>query len=320
MVYNEGIKPELSQNLKDKIIQHRKRFVRMFKARYMELLPSLIHYRNGKTINVDWLKVEVALRSNYHVIIGETKKRKIQVIGYARSQQTSTEPADLFNQRSLDERHIHFTIPKHLRLPYYKEITNYDGAETGNFVVLRNKTLHFTHDYNILDYYTEQLSEIELSRYSISMQVKISTIFMDDVGTETVNEVINDLYNGIPYIKLSKLFDPEEQIYHMKNEGIANNFQELKREYQNKLSELNNMLGINSLAVEKSSGVSDAEAESNTAYKTSNANIYLDARNNGLNLLNKRYDLDIEAKYNDEVESELAQIARQEETEGTENE
>lgn len=310
----EGITSELSDNLKDKVVRHRQRFVEIFKARYLELLPSLIHYKNGQSVNVDWLKVEVALRSNYNVVIGETSRGNIQVIGYVRSQKTSTNPADLFNQRSLDGRQINFVIPKHLRLPYYKEITDYDSGETGNFVVLRNKTLNYTNDYVILDHYTEHLGEIELSRYSISMQVKISTIFMDDVGNETVNEVINDLYNGNPYIKLSKLFDPEEQIYHMQNQSIANNFQELKREFQNKLSELNNMLGMNSLAVEKESGVSDEEARSNRAYTTSNANIYLDARNNGLRMLNKRYGLSIQAQYNDEVQSEFAEMAREEDT------
>jgi len=97
---------------------------------------------------------------------------------------------------------------------------------------------------------------------------------------------------------------------------VAQNFQELKREYQNKISELNNMLGMNSLAVEKSSGVSDEEAKSNRAYTTSNANIYLDARNNGLEKLNKRYGLNVEAMYNDEVVSEFQELAKEEEKAG----
>src|SRR5699024_6386751 len=96
------------------------------------------------------------------------------------------------------------------------------------------------------------------------------------------------------------------------------NFQELKREYQNKISELNNMLGINSLAVEKSSGVSDSEAKSNRAFTTSNANIYLDSRNNGLFKLNKRYDLEIEAMYNDEVISEFQEIENKKEDSNSE--
>ena len=70
------------------------------------------------------------------------------------------------------------------------------------------------------------------------------------------------------------------------------------------------MLGLNSLAVEKSSGVSDTEANSNRAYTTSNANVYLDARNNALKKLNKRFDLQIVSMYNDEVLSEFAEIER----------
>src|SRR5699024_9764191 len=126
---------------------------------------------------------------------------------------------------------------------------------------------------------------------------------------------ISDVYNGNPYIRGSKLFDPEEQIYHMDNDNIAQNFQELKREYQNKISELNNMLGINSLAVEKSSGVSDSEAKRHKAFTISNANRYVEARNNALKNLKKRYNLEIEALYNEEVLSEFSELAREEERE-----
>src|SRR5690606_17634866 len=127
-------------------------------------------------------------------------------------------------------------------------------------------------------------------------------------GDETLNDLISDIYNGNPYVKATKLFDPQEQIYHMQNVSVAGNFKELKNEYQHKISELNNMLGMNSLAVEKESGVSDEEANSNRAYTTSNANIYLDARNHGLVRLNKRYGLDIHASYNDEVVSEFQEM------------
>lgn len=311
------IDKQLAKTLKDKVVFHRARFTQLFKARYLEMLPSLIKYKNDKSVNVDFLKVEVALRNGYDVVIGETRNQNIQVIGYATSKKTTGNPEDIFSSNYLRHGEINFIIPDYLKLPYYKEITHDDNCETGNFVVLRNKVLHYVSDYSILDHYVDELAEIVLSRYSISMQVKITTLFLGEPNDETLNQIISDVYNGNPYIKGSKLFDPDEQIYHMKNEGIAQNFQELKREYQNKISELNNMLGMNSLAVEKSSGVSDAEAKSNRAYTTSNANIYLDGRNNGLNKLNKRYDLEIEAMYNDEVVSEFQELAKeQEENEG----
>lgn len=304
----QGIDKQLNETLKEKVVRHKQRFTQLFKARYMEMLPSLINYQNENTVSIDFMKVEVALRNGYDVVVGETRNGNIQVIGYATSKKTTGNPEDLFSENLLRHGEINFTIPDYLRLPYYKEISDMDRCKSGNFVVLRNKTLNYVSDINILNHYVDELAEIVLSRYSISMQVKITTLFLGEPNDETLNQIISDVYNGNPYIKGSKLFDPDEQIYHMNNEGIAQNFQELKREYQNKISELNNMLGMNSLAVEKSSGVSDSEAKSNRAYTTSNANIYLDGRNNGLKRLNKRYDLEIESVYNDKVESEFNEI------------
>ena len=311
MDYINSIDKELRGTLKEKIVLHRERFTKLFKARYLEMLPSLIKYKNSQTVNIDFLKVEVALRNNYDIVIGETTNGNIQVIGFSTSKKTSENPSDLFNDNLLRHGEINFIIPDYLRQSYYKEISNFDSCQSGNFVVLRNKTLNYINDKNILEHYVDELAEIVLSRYSISMQVKITTLFLGEPNDETLNQIISDVYNGNPYIKGSKLFDPDEQIYHMQNEGIAQNFQELKREYQNKISELNNMLGINSLAVEKSSGVSDSEAKGNRAYTTSNANIYLDARNHGLEKLNKRYNLDIQAMYNDEVVSEFEEFNKE---------
>lgn len=311
MNYQTSIEKELNKTLKEKVVQHKQRFIQLFKARYLEMIPSLIKYKNDQSVSIDFLKVEVALRNGYDVVIGETTNRNIQVIGYATTKQTKENPADLFSSQSMRHGDITFVIPKHLRLKYYKEISNDDECQSGNFVVLRNKTIQYISDYEILDHYIDELAEIVLSRYSISMQVKITTLFLGEPNDETLNQIISDVYNGNPYIKGSKLFDPDEQIYHMKNEGIAQNFQELKREYQNKIAELNTMLGINSLAVEKSSGVSDEEAKSNRGYTTSNANIYLDARNHGLKKLNKRYNFKIEALYNDEVTSEFAEFHKE---------
>lgn len=317
--YNESINKTLNKTLKDKVVHHRERFTKLFKARYMEMLPSLIKYKNAETVSVDFMKVEIALRNGYDVVIGETKNGSIQVIGYATSNKTSSNPSDLWSSNSLRHADINFIIPKYLQLDYYKEVSHDDSCQSGNFVVLRNKNLNYVSDVEIIDHYVDELSEIVLSRYSISMQVKITTLFLGEPNDETTREIISDIYNGNPYIPASKLFDPKEQIFFMNNEGVAQNFQELKREYQNKISEMNNMIGMNSLAVEKASGTSDEEAKSNRAFVTSNANINLDGRNNGLLKANKRWDLDIEAIYNDEVSSEFEKLHQlQENKEGVE--
>ena len=313
-----GIDNSLPKTLKEKVVNHRESFSQIFMARYLEMLPSLIAYKGSENVSVDFFKVEVALRNGYDVVIGETTLGNIQVIGYVTSQDTKTNPMDLWSQKVLTKANINFIIDKKYQLDIYQEITDMDSCLTGNFVVLRNKSIRYVDDLVILKHYVDELAEIVLSRFSISMQVKIATLFKGEPNDETINEIISDIYNGNPYIKGTKLFDPDDQIYHMQNQGMAQNFQELKREYQNKISELNNMLGMNSLAVEKSSGVSDAEAQSNRAFTTSNANIYLDGRNNGLKRLNKRYGLQVEALYNDEVLSEFSELARIENDEGGE--
>ena len=70
------------------------------------------------------------------------------------------------------------------------------------------------------------------------------------------------------------------------------------------------MLGMNTLGVDKSSGVSEIEANSNKAYSTGNANIHLDGRNHGLRLANKRWGFELEAIYNDEVASEVTRLSQ----------
>src|SRR5699024_5786757 len=311
-IFSMEIDKSLNETLAEKNVRHRTRFKQLFKARYMEMLPSLIQYKNFNTVSVDFLKVEVALRNGHDVVIGQTRDNKIMVLGLAKNYQSSENPADIFSQTELKKADIDFIIPTHKRMDHYREITDRDQSLTGNFVVLRNKTLNYISDVNVLDHYIDEMAEIVLSRYSISMQVKVSSLFFGEPNDQSMEKLITKIYNGDRYVPGSKLFDPNDQIYHFDNTGTASVFKELKTEYQNKISELNNMLGINSLAVEKSSGVSDTEANSNRAYTTSNANIYLDARNNGLRRLNKRFNLDIHAMYNDDVVSEFEELSQKE--------
>jgi len=314
-----SIDKELNKSLKERTVLHRQRFIRIFTGRYRELLPSLIKYKNSNGIDVDFMKVELALRNGFDVVIGQTSTNRIMMIGYIKTQLSSENVVDMFSTKPLKKKDITFIIPEHLIMNEYREISFQDECKSGNFVVLKNKHLNYVNDMEILDHYVKELSEIVLSRFSISMQIKISTIFIGEHGDESISQIISDLYNGSPYIKATQLFDPEEQIYNVNNEGLAANFQELKREYQNKISELNNMLGINSLAVEKSSGVSDEEANSNRGFTTSNSNIYLDARNTPLKKLNRRFNLELECMYNDEVLSELAELERKEELQNDDN-
>lgn len=313
MNYLKTIEENLSQKLKAQLQHHKERAKKIFYSRYKELLPNLIKYKNADATSIDFLKVEVALRNNYNVVIGETKDGNLMVIGYVNNAKSSEDPSDFLYSKPLTKDDINFIVPVEKLPEKMSEISHIDDCQTGNFVVLKNKILNYIHDDVILQHFIDSISEIELSRLSIAMQAKINTIFLSEVNDESINQLISEVYAGSPYIKLSKHFDPNEHILRVDNEHMATNFNELKREFQNKISENNNLLGINSLAVEKESGTSDTEAKSNRAFVTANANIYLLGRNKPLSKLNKRYGLNIEAIYNDEVESELMELEKEKE-------
>lgn len=306
----KGLEEELSRKVKKRIVEHRNKFYKMIIGRYFELLPLVISYVNHATgdglendkVAIDYYKLEVALRNNWNLIIGKATNDQIMILGYAKSPLTASNPANVFrNQFILTKENFIPVVSKNLIPETMQEITLLDNAQTGNFVVLRNKILCYTSDYEIIEYYAEELAEIVTSRFSLSIQAKIMTIFKGEVGDESINEMIDDLYNGSAYAKVTKMFDPDEDIITIQNPGLSSNLTELKREYQNKMSELNNMLGISALGVDKTAGVSEKEAVSGSAYTTTNANIYLKSRQSGMNLLNKRYNLQIEAIYNDEI-------------------
>ena len=94
------------------------------------------------------------------------------------------------------------------------------------------------------------------------------------------------------------------------SQQIISALPELKREYQNNIAELNNILGLTALGVDKASGVSDIEAQSNKAYQKANSNVYLKSRNEKLKLLNEKFGLNMKAEYADEIAADLSSLEK----------
>lgn len=302
---NYGLEQELSEKVAKRVVYHRNRFARMLNSRYLEILPSTIVYKNGDITAVDWLKVEVALRYGYDAVIGETRSGAIRFLGFITNPLSPTDPTNFLQSNPLTNKDIQFVIRESDRCDFYKEITDIDDCQTGNMVVLRNKTINYTSDYEIIQHYTSELAEIVCSRFSLKMQAKITTFFIGESGDETVNQIAEAIYNGSPYVKVDGFFDPDEHIQTYDGTSIPQLLTELKREYQNTLNELNAMLGFSVLGVDKESGVNGDEAKSGKAYTTANGNIYLKSRLNGIKRLNKRYSLNIIPMFDDNAISTL---------------
>lgn len=309
-VSGESLQQELSVRLEQKVVRYRNLFYHSIITKYAENLPSAIRCKNiNEETDVDWLKVEVGLRNNFNMCVGENRFGDLVLLGYTNNYNTSTNPATFFVQDSLTHENITFIIPENERLDEYKEIKFINGEANGNFAVIRNKALQYSNDFQFIQMHAEKLAEIQASRFSLSIQAKVMTFFKGEIGDETLNQVIEAFYNGAVTAKTDGFFDPKNQMYTMDNSNLSANMTELKTEYQNTVSELNTGIGINTTAVDKKSGVSPMEVSGNSALVDLFGDGYLAGRNNGLILLNARYDLHLEATYNkDAVDFLMSQL------------
>lgn len=305
------IEQTLSEKVKMRVVSQRNNFFNFFRNRYIEFLPSVISYEglNDNKVLIDPIQLEVWLRQGYGVAIGQTKTGTM-ILGTV-NQSNTISNIQTYGTRPLTGTDINFFISNKIKENYYKEITFHDGYQTGNFVVLWNKPIQLTNDFNIIEMYSERIAEIAMSRFSIYMQAKISTVIRGEADDEDVEQITQDLYNGSPFIKTTKFFDPDESILSInEGQGIISALPELKREYQNNIAELNNILGLSSLAVDKESGVSQSEAMSNKAYQKANANIYIQSRNEKLKHYNDRFNTNIVAAFSDEIASQLSSLEK----------
>lgn len=309
---NVGVKTELKQDISLRVVQHRNRFRKLIYNRYLEFLPLLISYTNSDKTGIDFVQLEHGLRQGYQVVVGKARNEEIMILGYIQNDlnyaanATSSFDFRFNHQRQLTQDDITFIIPEYLRPERCMEIQKYDNCKSGDFVVIRNKPYTLNNDFEIIEHYCDELAEIALSRFSLIMQSKFAKVFKSEINDETINQFITELYNGTPFIKVSKTFDADEdEIIDLGSEFVVSSLTQMKREYQNKISELNNFLGINSLGVDKESGVSDQEAKSNDGFTSANSNIYLKGRE-PIRMLSKRFDIEMIPYYNNEVLSELS--------------
>ena len=306
---NSTIEQSLNEKIKMRLVSHRNAVYRFFRNRYREFLPVVIGYTGLEDTKIDPIQLEIWLRQGYGVAIGETT-RGIMILGTVPRQSNIYSLSSNYSVAPMTSNDITYFINEKIRVKN-KEITYHDGYESGNMVVIYNKPYQLTNDFEIIDLYSERIAEIALSRFSIYMQAKIATVIRGESDDEDVEQLTQDLYNGSPFIETTLEFDPRQSIVAIDNgASVVGALPELKREYQNNIAELNNILGLSALGVDKASGVSEIEAQSNKAYQKANSNVYLKSRNEKLKLLNDKFDLSIKAEYADEIASELSSLEK----------
>lgn len=294
--YDNSVNFEHNQNLEKNVVCHRERFRRIIYARLMEGLPLLINYTNKNNFAIDFLELETNLRNNVFVVIGEMANGKIGILGYTNTYFNNNKISILSNKYVLTKKDINFTISESLILEDYKQITSYDNYESGNFVVMANKHFSQIDDTTTIFHFVQELTEIVVSRYSLIIQAKFSKVFQGEINDETINQLVSKLHNGSPFVKLGEDFNLNSQIDDITSVTQVQMLTELKREYQNKINEMLTFFGIDNIAIDKESGVSNGEVVSNNPFTAVNGNVYLKGRE-PIKHLCKRYNLEMTIPY-----------------------
>nr|DAW66231.1 MAG TPA: upper collar protein [Caudoviricetes sp.] len=289
---------ELNLSIDQRVINHRNNFYKIITNRYYNLLPTLIQYSVGNSntlkIDIDYYTLEVLLRFYGNAVIGLDKFNVLRLLGTNLNNTNGENVLFKRSSKNLKIQYLYNVLPQQS----YKEVNAIDNYKTGNCVVIYNNLYNGYSDKALIEYYCQELTEINLSRFSLILQAKLNTFIKGEIGDETINQIITKIYNGSPFLKLGKSFDVEEDIIHFDNNS-SELLLSLKNEYNNKLSEFNNLLGINSSFKEKESGISNIELNGNVNFINANANIYILSRNEALKQLYKRFGVEIVASYRD---------------------
>lgn len=288
-----GVDISLVDDLALKVMDHRDSYHSWITRRYREILVNIRDYVNlPKSVNK--YKLEYWLRSGYDVILGKNAMNITCILGVVRSSVTSTDPQNPNVVYKLNKKNIQWLIKDSL-IPQdenFTEITFDDDALTGSFVVLRNKPVTYVNDFEIVDFYANRLSEIMASRYSLIIRSKVSKVIEGVTDDETLNQLVSMNYNGQSFIRANTGLVEEINMWDMGDPNTAELLKTLKQVYNDEMNELNNQLGINTTGINKQSGVSDAEVNSNNDVVSSVSNMYINGVQMGLDLYNKRFDTD----------------------------
>lgn len=302
------IKPIQKMSYQNRVNYFRTTMYQSLVSRLIEILPYLMEYENLPP-SLSALQIESQLRiSNQDLVIGLDKFERLVVLG---------RPVGLVNNASGYPivTGIQFIIDEAQRLPrdeYVQIIPT--NPDKGNYVLLRNRyNPGFKNDVEMIQDYAVNLAELKKSRYSLSLQANVLTYFkgIDVYDNNTINKLIDDMFEGAPVIKIESAINVNDDFGTMDNaKVIPAMLSATKDEYDNVFNEILNMIGVMNLGVDKASGVTSEEASANHGFLNAINNIYVKTRQDAFDLINNALGYDIQVSANHEVAHGIQAMGR----------
>lgn len=197
-----------------------------------------------------------------------------------------------------------------------KQITRTNVLEkTDGYVTLTNKynwyfgglSTTFT-DNQLIERVAKTLALIKATQVRNIEQFKTPYVGYSKNKNLTVKNILTDVMAGMPLIELDEEVADLNSIFNIANLNVTDHLASLKDQFNNEMNELLTILGINVSGIDKKERLLKNEVNANSQLIEASGNIYLDARNNPLELLNKATGFNLKAVFNQESVNELVKL------------
>ncbi|WP_273392830.1 hypothetical protein [Actinobacillus porcinus] len=286
-----------------------------------DLLINLIRYENApKTLDQRFLEWQlrnfgvaaVAADDKDHIALlngdkSETNSGnywgqviKLGMFGYLTAPAKQTNP---FNPK--DEKD---------KLEFITQL-NYQDLTKG-YVVIPNKfNFYFNYGFNgvITDFQqvariSKTLALIKALELANTDQMRQQYVFFVKNGNLTGKQIIEQIQQGVKAIGVDSDVTDISSLVQFNSFDIQNYLPALKEQWNNELNEFLTMLGINTVGVDKKERLVATEAAANAQLTEASANIYLEARQEQMDLINEMLGTEIKVSFNQDSYKKLVEL------------
>lgn len=288
--------------------QVEKQYLNIYQDYLQNLLINLISYQNTP-VTFDGRFCEWCLRTFGYCRIGGDDSNNIFVL----------EPE---NNTVLPETgKFGFMIDKQeINSPFNHEelhqITRFNVKDLDRgYITLANKYNYYFgtlgqnfSDMELINRTAQSLAYIKATEIFNLQQMHVPYIGFSKNKNLTALNVWKQINNAMPFINVGDDVDDLDSVVKLANLNIPNFLADLKQQWNNELSEMLTMLGINNVGVDKRERLVKDEVDANSQLIEASGNIYLDARNSQLELLNHVLGTNIKAVFNQAAYKQLVQL------------
>lgn len=278
---------------------------------FTNLVLNLITYENAPD-TLDERFLEFNLRYYGYARVGGVDKDNVFVLGQNQNGEYGLNAlGSLIDQSTIPNP---FAVDDSTQeLPYLTRM-NYQDKNDG-YVTICNKYNYYMAglmttftDMQLVDRVSKSLAKIKASEMRNIDLMKQQFIGLTKNKNLTANQVFQQIQEGKSFIGVDSDLGDITSILDVTDFNIQDYLPSLKTAWNNEVSELLTMLGIDTVGVDKKERLVAQEAAANAQLTEASANVYLQARNQQFEILNHVLGTKIEATFNQQAFQQLVKL------------